>query len=58
MGDPPDVPELQEGRAAEVVHRVSDQAPTFDLLAAMNAPASRHSPVPEWGDVGRLSGSA
>ena len=57
MGDPPDVPELQEGRAAEVVHRVSDQAPAFDLLAAMNAQRPGIALCLN-GDVGRLSGSA
>jgi len=37
MGAASDVPELQEDQAAGLVHRVGDEAPALDLLAAVNA---------------------
>ena len=37
MGDTADVPELQEDQTAGFVYRVGDQAPAFNLFAAVNA---------------------
>ena len=37
VGNAPDVPELEENPSARGVHRICDETPALDLLAAVNA---------------------